>query len=104
MATFYQFAQPALKKLAGDQRPQQDLILRLPCATKLKKAPGRLEFQRGVMRRNDAGELVVDTTGVQGSHILTSMSRANCFIILPADSSGAEPGELVEVQPFAGIV
>jgi molybdopterin molybdotransferase len=104
LTTFYQFAQPALKKLAGHKHPEQDLVLRLPCTGRLKKSPGRLEYQRGILQRNEQGQLVVDTTGVQGSHILTSMSRANCFIILPADCSGVEPGELVDVQPFDGII
>ena len=36
----------------------------------------------------------------QGSHRLTSMSRANCFIVLPAASTGVAAGELVEVEPF----
>jgi len=28
------------------------------------------------------------------------MSLANCFIVLPQDSTGAEAGELVTVEPF----
>jgi molybdopterin molybdotransferase len=37
----------------------------------------------------------------QGSHRLTSMSRAHCFIVLPAESTGVEPGEMVEIELFA---
>jgi molybdopterin molybdotransferase len=32
------------------------------------------------------------------------MSQADCFVILPADCAGVAAGELVEVQPFAGLV
>ncbi|MGQ0657530.1 MAG: molybdopterin molybdenumtransferase MoeA, partial [Chromatiales bacterium] len=46
----------------------------------------------------------VTKTGMQGSGILTSMSHANCFIILPQDSGGVEPGTVVDVQPFAGLI
>jgi molybdopterin biosynthesis enzyme len=28
------------------------------------------------------------------------MSKANCFILLPAQSAGATQGDLVTVQPF----
>jgi molybdopterin molybdotransferase len=62
-----------------------------------------MEFQRGILQREKDGTLSVSPTGMQGSHLLTSMSRANCFIHLAAESAGAEAGEWVSVQPFAGL-
>ena len=103
MATFYQFAQPALRALAGESRTEP-LALRVPAAERLRKRPGRTDFQRGVLERDAAGRLVVRSTGAQGSHVLTSMSRANCFIVLPAEWGDVEPGTEVEVQPFFGLV
>lgn len=103
MATFYQFALPALQKQAGMDEPLK-LILKARAQCQLKKDIGRLEYQRGVLGYDNNNELVVNTTGVQGSHILTSMSLANCFIILQAESDGVDKGELVSVQPFAGII
>ena len=47
------------------------------------KAPGRTEFQRGILAPDGAGGWTVRTTGDQGSGILSSMSQANCFIVLP---------------------
>ncbi len=103
MATFYQFVQPALRHMQG-HRHETGLLLRVPTITALHKEPGRLEYQRGILERDSDGRLVVRTTGLQDSHVLTSMSRANCFIILPAESSGASAGEAVEVQPFHGLI
>ncbi|MBI5040440.1 MAG: molybdopterin molybdotransferase MoeA [Gammaproteobacteria bacterium] len=103
MATFYEFVQPALQKMLGMQTPP-NLIVRVPCAVTLKKEIGRLEYQRGILHTDANGTLAVTTTGRQGSHVLTSMSKSNCFIILPAESTGVHAGELVEVQPFAGLV
>lgn len=103
MATFYQFTQPALEKMMGTT-PAPPPLLRARAAAALKKSPGRLEFQRGCMETTPDGELEVRPTGGQGSHLMTSMSRANCFIILPAESAGAEAGETVQIQPFAGLV
>ncbi len=103
MATFYQFVQPALQQMMGEPG-QHSLTLRIATETPLKKAPGRTEFQRGRLVRNPDGQLMVSTTGLQDSHVLTSMSQADCFIILPAESVGAAAGELVEVQPFAGLI
>jgi molybdopterin biosynthesis enzyme len=34
---------------------------------------------------------------------LSSMSLANCYIILPDDSEGTKAGEWVTVQPFDQI-
>jgi molybdopterin molybdotransferase len=103
MVTFYQFVQPALVRMMGQTGPRS-LTIRIPCVSKLKKRPGRVEYQRGLLERDESGQLVVRKTGAQGSGILTSMSRADCFIILPMDNSGVEPGEMVEVQPFFGLI
>lgn len=103
MATFYQFVRPALRRMAGED-VAPPLAFRVPAATALRKEPGRLEYQRGILARGSDGELQVTSTGLQDSHVLTSMTRANCFIVLPADCAGVAPGELVEVQPFADLV
>ena len=80
------------------------LNMKVPCMTALRKQAGRLEYQRGILTYDKNGEMYVSSTGTQGSHILTSMSRANCFIILPAENEGVTSGDLVEVQPFSGII
>jgi len=103
MATYYQFVQPALYLLMGTT-PPAPLIFEVPSAVKLRKSPGRLEYQRGILERDNNGQYQVRDTGKQGSHILTSMSQANCFIILPADCAGVDIGEPVQVQPFAGVI
>lgn len=100
IATFDQLVKPALKQLAGEPfvKPLQ---LTAHCTSPLKKAPGRQEFQRGVLSRNDTGELFVASSGKQGSHLLGSMSRANCYIVLSADCTGVDAGEPVTVEPFS---
>ena len=103
MVTFYQFVLPALKHLSGEIA-WQPLRLRARTTDRLKKLPGRTEFQRGFLSQDESGDLVVATTGEQGSGILSSMSQANCFVILPLESAGAQPGDSVIVEPFAGLV
>lgn len=103
MVTFYQLVLPALRKLSG-QSKLEHLTIKLRCMSKLKKTPGRLEFQRGVMAKNSAGEFVVTGTGSQGSHVLSSVSKANCFIVLPLEWGDVDIGTEVEVQPFLGLI
>ena len=56
------------------------------------------------MEYDAEGNLSVRSVGMQASHILSGMSRANCFIILPRDAGNVEVGTLVEVQPFDGLM
>lgn len=102
MATFYQVVQPSLRYLNGENAIMP-LRLRVRVADKLKKQPGRQDFQRGILKSDDTGELRVHTTGNQGSHILSSMSQANCFVILSTERGVVEAGEWVEVEPFEGL-
>jgi molybdopterin molybdotransferase len=103
MVTFYQCVQPALLQLMG-QTETTPLTIKVPCHSPFRKKPGRIEYQRGILERDQEGQLGVRTTGQQGSGILTSMSMANCFIILPSESSDIASGALVEVQPFEGPI
>ena len=101
--TLYQCALPASRRLRGGRETYAPSC-RLPLVDSLGKGKGRTEFQRGILERDENGQPVVRSTGEQGSGILSSMSIANCFIILPRESDGAQPGDIVEVQPFDGIV
>ncbi len=104
MVTFYQFVRDALLVLMGAHPVDSVPTFRATCTTRLKKAPGRTEFQRGVLTRDDDGSLSVRPTGEQGSGILKSMSDANCFIILGDATGNVEPGTSVEVQLLEGVV
>ena len=103
MVTFYQFVQPVLRQMLG---AATSLIPTVTARTtcRLKKRPGRVEFQRGVLARGEDGGWTVTPTGDQGSGILTSMSEANAFIVLDTDSRGVDVGMTVEVQPFFGVL
>ena len=102
MVTFYQFVQPALRRMMGEPAAAP-VRFRVPCTSRLRKRPGRVEFQRGVLGYDDSGRLFVRSTGGQGSGILNSMHEANCFIVLPLESDGVPPGSEVDVEPFGGI-
>ena len=104
MVTFYQFVRDALLKLQGRDPLPPLPTFRVPCTTPLKKAPGRTEFQRGVLSQDASGNWSVAVTGEQGSGILRSMCEANCFIILPTDQGNVTAGALVDVQVLEGIV
>ncbi|EEV0136748.1 molybdopterin molybdotransferase MoeA [Escherichia coli] len=101
--TFYQLVQPLLAKLSGNTASGLPARQRVRTASPLKKSPGRLDFQRGMLQRNADGELEVTTTGHQGSHIFSSFSLGNCFIVLERERGNVEVGEWVEVEPFNAL-
>ena len=102
MVTFLEFVQPAIRRLAG-MEDVEPLALPARCLSALRKSEGRVEYQRGVMRV-EGGELVVASTGKQGAGRLSSMSAANCLIVVDADVAGVSPGDTVLVQPFHGLL
>jgi molybdopterin molybdotransferase len=104
MVTFYQFVRDALLTLQGQRDVAPLPTFRVPLSAAIKKVPGRTEFQRGILTANADGAWSVRTTGDQGSGILSSMSQANCFIILGSDTGNVAAGETVEVQLLAGLV
>ncbi len=104
MVTFYQFVRDALLALSGRTDDFALPLLQVPCTAAIKKNPGRTEFQRGTLSRNEQGQWSVCPTGAQGSGVLRSMAEANCFIVLEHERGSVSPGEPVQVQLFDGLV
>jgi molybdopterin molybdotransferase len=102
MVTFSLFVTPAIRKLSGAPAWKPPLVKALTMQDLRKKA-GRHEFLRGIATSDENNGWQVEKTGMQGSGILTSMSRANCFIVLPAENNGVKAGELVDIQLFDHI-
>jgi len=101
MVTFYQFVRDALLHLSGRSDAPFPL-LQAVAAEAMRKVPGRTEYQRGVLFKDQEG-WKVRTTGQQGSGVLRSMSEANCFIVLEHERGSIKAGEPVSVQLFEGL-
>jgi len=101
MVTFYQFVRDALLHLSGHRDAPFPLLLAVS-AENMRKVPGRTEYQRGVLFK-DQDQWKVRTTGQQGSGVLRSMSQANCFIVLEHGRGSIKAGETVSVQLFEGL-
>ena len=102
MVTFYQFVREAIITLMGATFQPLPLF-KVECTEPIKKATGRTEFQRGLLFDVD-GIWKVKPTGAQGSAILSSMSQANCFIVLDESTGNLEAGATVQVQLLDGLV
>ncbi|MEG0278838.1 MAG: molybdopterin molybdotransferase MoeA [Morganella sp. (in: enterobacteria)] len=98
--TFYELVQPLIARLSGFSQWQPPMRIKAIAATPLKKSAGRLDFQRGIAQVNEQGQLEVKTTGDQGSHIFSSFSLANCFIVLERERGAVNAGEIVDIEFF----
>ncbi|EGP06047.1 hypothetical protein GEW_04317 [Pasteurella multocida subsp. gallicida str. Anand1_poultry] len=100
LATFYQLVQPVIAKLSGYSQWKAPQRLAAIAATKMKKAPGRLDFQHGFYQVNAQGQIEVQPVGFQGSHLFSSFVKSNCFIVLERERGNVEAGETVTIEPF----
>lgn len=99
LVTFNQLAVPFMGVVSGAALKSASDIQAIADKS-FKKKPGRLEFQRAIGFLDEAGQWHVKSTGAQGSGILSSMGKANGFVILPAESTGSDEGEQVTFRLF----
>ncbi len=106
MVTFYEFVRDALLFMQGQREVAPLPMFKVPLSAPIRKVPGRTEFQRGILTADADGRggYTVRTTGDQGSGILSSMSQANCFIVLGSDVGNVAAGEVVDVQLLEGLI
>lgn len=103
MVTFTQFVQPALRKMSGQKNWQANRMV-ATAEESLRSRVGRTDYSRGVYSVNSESELVVRSTGSQGSGILTSMVAANCLIEIGDQYSEIAAGQKVFIQPFSDLI
>ena len=103
MVTFLAFVQPALKLRMG-MTDVEPFTVPATSVTAIKKSLGRTEYQRGILSMTAQGALEVVLTGKQGAGRLSSMSMANCLIVLGDSLASVETGDTVNVWPFEGLL
>jgi len=101
--TAHMLAIPVIAKIQNctNAKPTR---LRIKTETDIRKSVGRMDFQRGVLTTNDQGDMTVTSTGNQGSGVLTSLAKANCYIVLSAEQGHLQAGEVVTVQLFDSVI
>ena len=86
------FAGPMVRRLGGRSGRWPYRSVTLPLARKLTSVVGRVDYARV---RVDAG--LVEPLAISGASILSSVSRADGFVVIPADLEGYPAGASVEV-------
>ena len=93
--TYLLFVVPAIDRLSGctGGTPYK---LSAYLKNDVKHSVGRREYQRGVFSIEN-GEIVVQTIGDQGSNRLSSLSMANCLVVISEDVGSVCAGSRVEI-------
>src|SRR5690606_31525102 len=96
---FEQYVRPALAAMLGKTRLSPTRIMGTLTGS-LPKTAGLYHFARGLGTWSERG-LEVEPAPHQGSHVATSLVRANGFIHLPEELDSAPAGMRVVFEPFA---
>lgn len=93
MVSFERFARPAILKMAGHRRIERPRVQ----VTVLKdiRSDGRESYLRAVVHPAESG-YQVQLTGRQGSHVMTSLVRANALLVVPAGVKYVKAGQELE--------
>lgn len=97
MVTFLKFVKPALLKMMGHRECTANLNVHATLQHDITKTDGKRHFVRGILESRN-GVLTVRSTGSQVSNILSSLTMANCLIILPEEKTTFAKGDQVEVE------
>ncbi len=93
LSDLYLFVRPALQKIGhrSDQQPKVSTRL----ARKIPSRPNYLSMVRVTLKGGEAKPIMIS-----GAGILSSVARADGFVLVPEEREGIEEGETVEVMMF----
>lgn len=100
LVTFHLFVKSALMKMQGVPEPKRT-IRQGRIKNKIKKKSGRMEFVRGIQESTQDGNLVVQPTKGQDSHMLSGLATANCLIHFGIDEEVLDADCQIQVQDLS---
>jgi len=98
MIGFEVFARPVLLRLLGVESEPRPVV-KARMTRRVAAALGRRVFLRVHTFERD-GEFFADPVRVKGAGVLSTMTKANGYVIVPESREGLEEGELVTVHLF----
>ena len=102
MIGFEVFAKPLIEIMLGLRKTEQRFTAKARMTKAISTTLGRRTFVRvRVSQKND--ELFAEPISVRGSSMLSTMTKANGYVIVPENREGLEKGETVAVHLFDNI-
>lgn len=97
VVTFLEFVAPAVRRMSGETRFRERVIVRARLGVEIPVIDGKRHFQRGVYAVRD-GEPVVHPAGAQGSSMVSVLAGANCLMILPEGRRVFRKSDYIDVE------
>ena len=101
--TTEQIVAPLLRVLQGETKHSQThrLTLKAQVTKDYARRAGRKEFLRAVWHTDESGKMWVTPLQKQSSGVMSTVTQANCYLVLDASQARIEAGEDVLIQPFS---
>jgi molybdopterin molybdotransferase len=99
MMGFEVFARPVIFKMSGIKREEYRPVVEAKMTRRISTTLGRKTFVRVYVFRRDE-ELFAEPISARGSGVISTMTKANGYIITPENREGLEEGETVSVHLF----
>ncbi len=99
---FEVFARPLISKLLGTKKEENRPAVKAKMTRKIATALGKKNFVR-VLVTSKHDELQAEPISAKGPGNLTTMTRANGYVIVPENREGLLEGETVTVQLFGEV-
>jgi molybdopterin molybdotransferase len=91
--SFEVFVRPALRASFGHPHPERPLVT-ATLSEHWRSPAGRRQYRRALL---DAVEGTVQEVGTSASHMLGSLARADCLVVVPEDVTELDAGSAVEL-------
>jgi molybdopterin molybdotransferase len=102
MIGFEVFARPLISRMLGLKQTEPRPIVQSKITRRVTTTLGRKAFVRvHVFQKN--GEFFADPVSVRGSGMISTMTKANGYVVIPENREGLEKGETVIVHLFENI-
>ena len=99
MIGFEVFAKPVIGVLMGLEKEESRPVIKAKITKRITTALGRKTFVRVHVFKGD-GEYLAEPISTMGSGIISTMTRANGYVVVPENIEGLDEGEAVLVHLF----
>jgi molybdopterin molybdotransferase len=99
MVGFEVFARPLISRMLGMRRMESRFEVQAKMTKRIATAVGRRNFVR-VRVFQKKGVVWAEPVSARGSSLISTMTRANGFVVVSEDREGLDEGELVSVRMF----
>jgi molybdopterin molybdotransferase len=102
MIGFEVFARPLICRMLGLEKEERRPTVKAKITKRVSTVLGRKTFVRvHVLQCN--GELFAEPIGTRGSGIISTMTKANGYVVAPENREGLEEGEVIPVCLFDNV-